>query len=412
MSLLLYNFVIFLSLPFITARIFFKSIKDIDYRRHLRNRFGLYDYTKSKKLIWFHAVSLGEVIASQTIVKEILKDYDIVLSVSTPTGLREARKIFGSEIEIVYAPWDFSLFISSFYKTFNPLALVLFETEIWPNMISKMHNKNIPIILCNGRMSESSFNSYKKLSFLSKNIFKKITYAFVQSEAHKKRFHSLGIHLNRISNVGSVKFDIEINDSPSRGLHKKKIILAASTHINEDEIVVNAFKELIKKMSDIQLIIVPRHPERSESIKDLLAKHNLDSTIYTKVPTEAEDRVIIINAIGILKDLYSISTVSFIGGSLFREYGGHNIIEPASQRCPFIVGPYMKNFEDILTLFNNENACIQLKSKKDLYNAFKTLLNDDNLRDDMSERAVKICINGKGSTKEQCTNILKIIRGD
>ena len=334
------------------------------------------------------------------------------MSVSTPTGLREARKIFGSEIEIVYAPWDFSLFISSFYKTFNPLALVLFETEIWPNMISKMHNKNIPIILCNGRMSESSFNSYKKLSFLSKNIFKKITYAFVQSEAHKKRFHSLGIHHNRISNVGSVKFDIEINDSPSRGLHKKKIILAASTHINEDEIVVNAFKELIKKMSDIQLIIVPRHPERSESIKDLLAKHNLDSTIYTKVPTEAEDRVIIINAIGILKDLYSISTVSFIGGSLFREYGGHNIIEPASQRCPFIVGPYMKNFEDILTLFNNENACIQLKSKKDLYNAFKTLLNDDNLRDDMSERAVKICINGKGSTKEQCTNILKIIRGD
>ncbi len=165
-------------------------------------------------------------------------------------------------------------------------------------------------------------------------------------------------------------------------------------------------------MSDIQLIIVPRHPERSESIKDLLAKHNLDSTIYTKVPTEAEDRVIIINAIGILKDLYSISTVSFIGGSLFREYGGHNIIEPSSQRCPFIVGPYMKNFEDILTLFNNENACIQLKSKKDLYNAFKTLLNDDNLRDDMSERAVKICINGKGSTKEQCTNILKIIRGD
>ena len=412
MNLFLYNFAMFLLLPFIAIRILFKSFRDKDYRTNFSNRFGLYkNKSEINNAVWFHAVSLGEVIASQRIVKTISEEYDVVLSVSTPTGLREAKKIFESNIEIVYAPWDFSILVSNFYKTYKPIALILFETEIWPNMIDKAFNKKVPVVLCNGRMSDSSHRRYRVFKSLSQKTLNKISFIFVQSNSHLERFHSLGLPKSKIKNVGSVKFDIDVLDIKDNV--NNQIILAASTHKKEDELITQAYKELKNEIHDLKLIIVPRHPERAETIKTSIAKMNMKSTIYTSLPSEINDNdIAIISATGLLKDLYSISTIAFVGGSLFKEYGGHNIIESAAQRCPFVVGPYMKNFEDILENFIQNKGCIQINNKKDLVNAFKALLNDEQLRDDMSTRAAEVCMKSKGSSQEQCTTILKIIRGD
>ena len=414
MSLFLYNFVIFLSLPFMVIRLLFKSLKDSDYKKNFLNRFGIYKNSNNiSDVVWFHAVSLGEVISSQNIVKTISKHNNVVLSVTTPTGLREAKKIFGLDVEVVYAPWDFKWFVLNFFKTYEPKSLILFETEIWPNMISQASNKKISVILSNGRMSESSFNRYKKLKFLSKSVFSKITHAFVQSEAHKERFSLLGINDARISIVGSVKFDIEVNNNPLRNNFEEKIFLAASTHKKEDEVIINAYLKLLEHYQDLKLIIVPRHPERAESIQKLLSDSNLDSSLRKEIPQDCiENKVYVIKATGLLRDLYSIATFAFIGGSLFKEYGGHNIIEPASQKCPFIIGPFMKNFLDIVNEFKHHDACFQILNEKELLNASKTLLNDDELRDDMSTRAAEVCIKGQGSFQKQCNTILKIIRGD
>ena len=402
----------FLLLPFIAIRILFKSFRDKDYRTNFSNRFGLYkNKSEINNAVWFHAVSLGEVIASQRIVKTISEEYDVVLSVSTPTGLREAKKIFESNIEIVYAPWDFSILVSNFYKTYKPIALILFETEIWPNMIDKAFNKKVPVVLCNGRMSDSSHRRYRVFKSLSQKTLNKISFIFVQSNSHLERFHSLGLPKSKIKNVGSVKFDIDVLDIKDNV--NNQIILAASTHKKEDELITQAYKELKNEIHDLKLIIAPRHPERAETIKTSIAKMNMKSTIYTSLPSEINDNdIAIISATGLLKDLYSISTIAFVGGSLFKEYGGHNIIESAAQRCPFVVGPYMKNFEDILENFIQNKGCIQINNKKDLVNAFKALLNDEQLRDDMSTRAAEVCMKSKGSSQEQCTTILKIIRGD
>ena len=414
MSLFLYNFVIFLSLPFMVIRLLFKSLKDSDYKKNFLNRFGIYKNSNNiSDVVWFHAVSLGEVISSQNIVKTISKHNNVVLSVTTPTGLREAKKIFGLDVEVVYAPWDFKWFVLNFFKTYEPKSLILFETEIWPNMISQASNKKISVILSNGRMSESSFNRYKKLKFLSKSVFSKITHAFVQSEAHKERFSLLGINDARISIVGSVKFDIEVNNNPLRNNFEEKIFLAASTHKKEDEVIINAYLKLLEHYQDLKLIIVPRHPERAESIQKLLSDSNLDSSLRKEIPQDCiENKVYVIKATGLLRDLYSIATFAFIGGSLFKEYGGHNIIEPASQKCPFIIGPFMKNFLDIVNEFKHHDACFQILNEKELLNASKTLLNDDELRDDISTRAAEVCIKGQGSFQKQCNTILKIIRGD
>jgi 3-deoxy-D-manno-octulosonic-acid transferase len=280
-------------------------------------------------------------------------------------------------------------------------------------MITQSFKNKIPVILSNGRMSESSFKSYKKFNFLSKKVFQKISYAFVQSEAHKKRFSTLGIDNQRIINVGSIKFDVEINQNPSRNTIENKILLAASTHKNEDEIVINSYVKLLTHYKDLKLIIIPRHPDRADSIQRLLTNFKLKSLLCKEIPQNfSNDNVYVIKATGFLKELYSIATISFIGGSLFKELGGHNIIEPASQRCPFIIGPFMKNFLEIVNEFKNQDACIQIQNEKELFNAFKTLLNDDELRDDMSTRAAEVCIRSQGSLQKQCNTILKVIRGD
>ena len=404
----------YLCLPFMVGRILLKSMKDSDYKKHFLNRFGIYENAHNlKDIVWFHAVSLGEVISSKKIVKTIAKENNVVLSVTTPTGLREAKKIFGLDIEIVYAPWDLKCFISNYFKTYEPKSLILFETEIWPNMITQSFKNKIPIILSNGRMSDSSYNRYKKFNFLSNKVFQKITHAFVQSEAHKERFNLLGIDNHKISNTGSVKFDVEINQNPLRNIIGNKILLAASTHKKEDEIVIKSYIQLLEENEDLKLIIVPRHPDRAELTQSLLDNFKLDSTLCKEIPQDfSNNNVYVIKATGLLKKLYSIATLSYVGGSLFKEYGGHNIIEPASQRCPFIVGPFMKNFLDIVNDFKNHDACIQIQNEKELYNAFKTLLSDDQLRDDMSTRAAEVCLRSQGSLQEQCNTILKIIRGD
>ena len=404
----------FLCFPFMVGRILLKSMKDSDYKKHFLNRLGIYENAHNlKDIVWFHAVSLGEVISSKKIVKTIAKENNVVLSVTTPTGLREAKKIFGLDIEIVYAPWDLKWFISNYFKTYEPKSLILFETEIWPNMITQSFKNKIPIILSNGRMSDSSFKRYKKFNFLSNKVFQKITHAFVQSEAHKERFNLLGIDNHKISNTGSVKFDVEINQNPLRNTIGNKILLAASTHKKEDEIVIKSYIQLLEENEDLKLIIVPRHPDRAELIQSLLDNFKLDSTLCKEIPQDfSNNNVYVIKATGLLKKLYSIATLSYVGGSLFKEYGGHNIIEPASQRCPFIVGPFMKNFLDIVNDFKNHDACIQIQNEKELYNAFQTLLSDDQLRDDMSTRAAEVCLRSQGSLQEQCNTILKIIRGD
>ena len=414
MKLSLYNFLLLLMVPFMVSRLLIKSLRDRDYRLNFSNRFGIYKKSKSSNIVWFHAVSLGEVISSQQIVMEILKEYDVVLSVSTPTGLREAKKIFGNSLEVVYAPWDFIFFVNGFFKSFNPIALILFETEIWPSMISKAHQSNIPVIISNARMSEISYKKYIKFGFFFADTMKKISLVFAQSDDHKTRFNKLGVSLDKIEKVGSVKFDINaILDNSIKIESDEKFILAASTHKGEDELIINAFIKLRIEFKDLRLIIAPRHPERAQSIQSLISKNNLISVISPTVPQKFDKNdVIIIKATGMMRELYSKASIAFIGGSLFKEYGGHNIIEAAVEKCPFIVGPHMHNFEDIVNLFTEKNSCIKLGHKKDILNAFQTLLNDSELRDGMISRALNICTDNKGSSGKQYTKILNTIRGE
>ena len=412
MRLFFYNCIILILLPILIIRLIFKNLQDKDYLKNFSNRLGFYKIKSYQNTIWFHAVSLGEVISSQKIVKKLLKDNKVILSVSTPTGLREAKKIYGQNLLVVYAPWDFSIFVKSFLNKFRPKALILFETEIWPSMIHACWKNNIPVILSNARLSESSYKKYEFISVFINSTLNKLSLILVQSHEHASRFKALGINNDIIFKVGSTKFDLESDNkfetSDVNLCHD--FILAASTHKGEDELIISSYLKLKEEFKDLKLVLVPRHPERANTIKDILKSKNMDSEISSDIKFNLNKHdVVVINATGLLNILYKRAKVSFIGGSLFSKYGGHNIIEPAFNKSPFIVGPHMKNFEDVLSLFLKKDACIQLKSPVLLYDAFKKLLNNDELRTHMIDNAIRVVSENKGSSNQQYKYIKHLI---
>ena len=259
-------------------RLFFKNLKDKDYFLNFSQRLGLLKGEYKKNPIWFHAVSLGEVISSQLIVRKLLKEESVILSVSTPTGLREAKKIYNDQLSIVYAPWDFNFFVKSFLNKIEPKALILFETEIWPSIINECWKKEIPVILSNARLSESSYKKYNRFKALFDSTLNKFSLILAQSNDHVDRFKALGINNDIVIRVGSTKFDFKQSESlePDKINHIDDFILAASTHIGEDEVVINSFKRLKEEFLDLKLIIVPRHPERAGTIKQILRNNKMN----------------------------------------------------------------------------------------------------------------------------------------
>ena len=415
MMLLIYNLVLLILLPIMVTRITIKGFKDRDYLSNLSNRFGLYKGSSKRNLIWFHAVSLGEVIGSEQLLKKFIENHEIILTVSTPTGLRHAKDLYGDRVMIAYAPWDFYIFVNFFFKKFNPTCLILFETEIWPSMISIASKRKVPIILSNARLSESSLKRYLLLKPFSRNIIKRISIVLAQSKQHVERFIQIGVLKENIKQVGSIKFDAILKNTilSSKIVNENKYLLAASTHEGEEEIVIDSYCELLKDFQNLKLVIVPRHPERADSVMKILKKRKLLTKITSHLDiNNVNADVIVINATGKLNILYELAEIAFIGGSLFKKYGGHNLIEPANNKCAIILGPYMKNFEDIVTIFNNQNACIQLQSQNELSNAFKELLNNDEYRINMIDNASKAVAKNRGSSEIQYKYINDFIKDE
>ena len=213
MMLFIYNLVLLILLPLMVTRIIIKGFKDRDYLSNFLNRFGLYSEAFRENLVWFHAVSLGEVIGSEQLVRKFVNDKNVILTVSTPTGLRHARKIYGDDVIVVYAPWDFFIFVNIFIKKFSPTCLILFETEIWPSMIYLTSKRKIPVVLSNARLSESSLKKYLLFESFTKFIIKKISLVLAQSQKHVERFIQIGALNEKIKQVGSIKFDAEIQNN-------------------------------------------------------------------------------------------------------------------------------------------------------------------------------------------------------
>lgn len=378
--------------------------------------------------LWVHAVSVGEATAIRGLISELKVVYPhkkFVISTVTPTGNKIAKSIAAENDFVTYLPFDFSFIVRRVIDTVNPCCFIIAETEIWPNLISYLNKKNIPVVIVNGRISDSSFRGYKAIKFLLKAVLNKINLFCVQTQSDALRLSHLGVSNDKIHVTGNMKFDnIDYADKIiTEGLDKSRVLLnlgvkeklwvAGSTHPGEEKIILAVYKSMLKEFPELRLLIAPRHPERSAQVERLIAAEGFAVFRISKLEEGASlgskaGTVFILDTVGRLLSFYAIASIVFVGGSLIKK-GGHNILEPAALGKPIMFGPYMFNFRDIADLFLKFQAAVLVSGAVELEGKLRYLLNNPGKAEDFSRRAREVTQEQRGATQKNLQYLKKLL---
>ena len=372
----LYTCIYYLFIPYLFIRLWYKSIAMPDYRNRIGERFGLIKVGAMTHIdIWIHTVSLGEVIAATILIEKLLEqNYVLLITTMTPTGAQRVQQIFSNRLLHHYIPYEFPFALRRFFKIFAPKVGIIFETELWPNLITYAKKSNIKLLLFNARMSEKSYHKYSKIRWLIKSLLNKFNGIYTQTDSDSKRFADLSGAAANIQTFGNIKFDLQLPKliEPEFKIIKnnlgnfRKILIAASTHDNEEQQLLDAFPQLQTAIPGIALLIAPRHPERFTKIYQLSISLGFKTGLRSQsVELTQHTEVVILDSIGELLGFYSISDYAFVGGSLIP-HGGHNVLEPIAMQIPVITGTYMHNFQDIYRQLIANNAIIAVKCMAEL----------------------------------------------
>ena len=335
----------------------------------------------SNKVIMLHGVSVGEVLSLDNLIKKIKENFPshkLVLTTGTLTGQELAHKKYDKLCDyITYFPLDIYEAVDKFLSKINPRVILIAETELWPNFALCAKEKNIPLYIINGRISDKSYPSYLKFRKFFEMILNFYTGIFCQSELDKKRFIDLGARKESVEVMKNLKFEIEKKSSDiDLFSQNSKVLIAASTHKGEDEVVLRAYKKLKSKIKNLKLIIAPRHLTRVDDVYKLTKNYNFKTGFRTKNDNFSLNDIIILDTLGELSKVYSIADVAFIGGS-FNKTGGHNPLEATIYSKPAVSGPSIKNFRDIYSLLERDKAAFVVKNEREFYEILEKLLSDD-----------------------------------
>ena len=379
-----------------------------------------------KKCIWIQAVSVGEVNLLDGLLKQLKEygDYEIIISATTLTGNRLAKKRYPGRAKIIFFPFDISFAIRHVIKTFNLKIFIAVETEIWPNLFFRLSRKNIPIAIINARISDKAINRYKRFKFIVQYALKECAIVAVQNEEYRQRFIDLGCPESKIKITGNMKFDnINLDNNTLTKVKVKYsgiiappgniVLIAASTHCPEEEYALRAYKEIRKKRSDIKLIIAPRHIERTPEIEKLKIAEGLKPLRLSAAKKNEvnNDTVFLLDTIGELLYFYALSDICFVGGSLVK-HGGQNILEPISLGKPTIFGPFMDNFSDIAEIVHAEKAGIQVRDTEELTSKLILLINDKDEREKLQKNCAKVFREQTGATENNVKLIISCLNLD
>lgn len=424
-----YSFLLYLSLPFIVLRLLWRSRKDKAYRQRLAERFGFYPSSSSfassssfKDCIWIHVVSVGESVAATPFIQALQQLYPqshFIITTMTPTGAARVQKTFAGIAQHVYIPYDFPGAVNRFIKTMQPKIALIFETEIWPNLLAACQKHHIPICLINGRLSAKSARGYQRIAKLAFEMVNRFALITAVGEQDAKRFIALGAPKDRICVTGNIKFDLKLKEQSHKDQLKQQlggdhrfIWVAASTHPGEEEMMIAAHQALQKRIPHSLLILVPRHVDRAASIAKLC-----DGSFHTvrhsecregSNPLSKEVAIYLGDTMGELMLFYAVADVAFVGGSLVTR-GGHNMIEPALLSKPILTGPHLFNFVYESELFFEANALIKVANGEELAQQLILLAENRDLADAMGRRARAIVDSNCGALAKQLALVQGII---
>lgn len=405
----LYSIATFLLTPVVLFRLAMRGIKTPAYFRRWKERFGVFPNPNFKKSILIHAVSVGEVNAAIPLIKALMKkyiDYNFVITTVTPTGSDRVQQIFGNTVFHLYLPYDLSGAVKRFLKKVKPELAVVMETEIWPNLFRFCKKRNIPIVVANARLSELSLKGYKWVQSLATMAVNNTKFVAAQTQTDAQRMIRLGCDADKIYVVGSLKFDIIIEDETlrkGREIHKhcanNLIWIAASTHQEDENKVLAAYKYLKNKYPELLLLIVPRHPERFQTTAQSCVQLGFNTQLRSKVGLyDIEADVFIVDAMGEMLEFYAASDIAFVGGSL-ANIGGHNVLEAAVFKLPVLVGPNTHNFADITQLLHDCGGSRLVKSVDDIIINMEALIKNPEMRKNMGDAAYNLVEENRGAVE-------------
>lgn len=398
----LYSLLLLLAVPFIILRLLIKSSASPAYRQRIPERFGFFTppscITDAEQVVWLHAVSVGETVAAAPLVKALLgkKGTAIVLTTTTPTGADRAKALFGDTVHHLYAPNDLGFVIRGFLKKVKPHLLIIMETELWPNMLHYCQARGVKILLANARMSEKSARGYLRLKNLTATMLQSIDAIAAQSEDDRQRLIDLGAAEAKIQVTGSLKFHVHASaESKQDAIFQsvadsgRPVVIAASTRAidkeNEEERVLEGWSKLSGEFDKPLLLMVPRHPERFDTVAELSRTMGWSVQRRSKTESLAADTDILLgDSMGELLAYYSLADIAFVGGSLVNT-GCQNVLEPAALGVPVIVGPSQFNFATICAQLEDAGALQTVADSDALAQAISSLLANPEKRELMGE---------------------------
>ena len=421
MSLQLYTLAHYLMLPFVLLYLCWRGLKNAEYWRHWDQRFGFIEQIpEGQRLLWIHAVSVGEAQAAVPLVRMLRLQYpeaQLLMTTTTPTGAHRVRQAFDRDVSHCYVPYDVPGAVRRFLDRAHPELAIIMETELWPNTFTACRHRSIPVLVANARLSERAALRYQRISALVRTLLASVSAVAAQTAADAERFIALGTAPEKVTVTGSIKFDFEVPAGllpAARAARaywgsQRPVWIAASTHEAEDEQVLEAFSRVLRALSDTLLVLVPRHPERFAKVAALCRRHGYDTALRSQQPGACNTvDVFIGDSMGELLLFYGASDVAFVGGSLVP-VGGHNPLEPAALGIPIVMGPHLFNFADISTRLDAVGAAQIVHSAKELADVIIELLQDRDRRQHMGEQGKRFVEQNRGALEQVLTLIDRLM---
>lgn len=413
---LLYTALLYIIQPLVWLRLLLRSRKAPAYRKRWAERYG---YCRNKVVpdgILLHSVSVGETLAAIPLVRALRHRYPslpITVTTMTPTGSERALSAFGKDVQHVYLPYDLPCAMNRFLNTVRPKLVIVMETELWPNMISALHARKIPLVIANARLSERSAKGYGKLGKFMRRLLSRITLIAAQNEEDAARFLALGLKRNQLAVTGSLKFDISVTpELAARAITlrrqwapRRQVWIATSTHDGEEAIILQAHRKLLEKFPDLLLILVPVTPNVLKMRVRWCRKAASALPCAAAVRSSGSTQVVIGDTMGELMLLYGIADLAFVGGSLV-ERGGHNPLEPAAHAIPVLMGPHTFNFKDICAKLQQADGLITVTDADSVVKEVSTLLTDEDYRLWYGRHAVEVLHQNQGAL----TRLLQLLQ--
>jgi len=420
-----------LALVALTPMVIYRIIKQKRYRSGWAQRFGkIARKDQSKKCIWIHAVSVGEVNAAGTIVKGLenrFADFEIVISTTTDTGFARANTLYGKKFTVFYFPLDISWIMKRAFQQLKPNICLLMELEVWPNFVKIAQKTGAAVVVVNGRLSENSFSKYKKIRPIAKKIFEKVSLVLAQTEQYANRFKELGCAEKKVIVAGSLKYDTaEITDkvkgaytlAAQLGIDKERLWVTGATGNDEEKILLDVFKALKQQeqFGDLRLVIVPRKPERFDEVAALIEQSGFNLIRYSELKTATPnagvkskiDAVILGDTMGDLRKFYSLATVIFVGRSLVP-MGGSDMAEATALGKCTIFGPYAFNFKHTVDALLQGQGAVMVKDSQELLETMQKCLSQPDFAHRIAYNGQEVIRKNQGATAKTIDQIAKFL---